>query len=305
MNKGGGTLSAQQRLEQWRAHIEAGLEGVSLLYEGRLSSACGTAWSKTSPALLQASRYVLSGGGGKLLRGLLTVSVAHDLRKSVGESEVEKKAIAVAVGIEAMHAASLVHDDLPALDNDDLRRGRPSCHKAFDEATAILTADALFGVALFRVTTEPSMSSDEHARVSRILSQAWVDLCLGQDLDLAQQRRQAASASITTDQPQDHLAAIGAGTVRLKTGALFGAAVASGALVAGVAEARLEDFWRWGVRIGECFQALDDLSDGDKPASERDAVHNDCRVLRQQVGERDSRLASGTTARLMDNILAL
>jgi geranylgeranyl pyrophosphate synthase len=191
-----------------------------------------------------------------------------------------------------LHAASLVHDDLPALDNDDVRRGKPSCHKAFGEATAILTADALFGAALLRITTDPVLSSDEQARISKVVSRAWLDLCVGQQLDITQQNTaRAPNARVQM--------------IQLKTGALFGASAAAGALCAGVREAAIETFVSWGVRVGECFQAIDDLDDGDRPQSEREIIKNECLEVKKAAHELDPRLASGSTKLLVDTILAV
>jgi len=268
-----------QKLQTWRAAIDAAL--ISL------ASFCGS----ESQTLQEPAHYVLV-GGGKRLRGLLTHAVWSDLvPKSKGEDCA--KPLAAAVAIEALHAASLVHDDLPALDNDDMRRGKPSCHKAFGEATAILTADALFGAALFRITTDVALSSDEQARISKVVSRAWLDLCIGQQLDIKQQQNGAKSANERVKM------------IQLKTGALFGASAASGALCAGVRDAAIDHFISWGVRVGECFQAIDDLDDGDRPERDREVIRKECHEVKKTACELDPRLASGATISLVDAILAV
>jgi geranylgeranyl diphosphate synthase type II len=244
-------------------------------------------WSvgpKAPSSLLEACRYV-SAGGGKRLRGLLACSVAHDLFQGGNGSE---RAISSAVALELLHAASLVHDDLPALDNDDLRRGRASCHKAFGEATAILTGDALVGAAFMVVAHDTSLSSDNQARVIRTLSHAWWDLCLGQQFDLDQQR---GSSPVGRDE-----------MVRLKTGALFGAAVGCGAVCGGIRESVLDEYIAWGTRVGECFQALDDVDDGDRRPEERDAIERECRDALAAASVLNARLTVGTTKKIVEQI---
>jgi geranylgeranyl diphosphate synthase type II len=166
------------------------------------------------------------------------------------------------VAIEALHAASLVHDDLPALDNDDMRRGKPSCHKVHGEATAILVGDALVGAAMFNVLDDETLPTDLRARVARVLSHVWRDLCVGQQVDLD-------IATVSDPEARSQM-------VRLKTGILFGAAASCGAICAGIRDADIASYFEWGVRVGECFQALDDIDDGDRPESERTDIQRLC-----------------------------
>ena len=264
-------------LNAWRGRIDIGLHELA-----ERSSA-------QSDLLRSALSYVLT-GGGKRLRGLLTVSVCSDLLSQNCNTAEAGRALSSAVAVEALHAASLIHDDLPALDDDEIRRGKPSCHKAFSEATAILAGDALQGAAVMTVLSDESLSTDSRARIARILSRSWRDLCVGQQLDLS-------------------LGESGAGTagrlemIRLKTGALFGASAASGALAAGVFDARIDSFFSWGVRVGECFQALDDLDDGDRPETERNQIEAECRTVSLQL-ERDCGISpSGLTGCIAKMIL--
>jgi geranylgeranyl diphosphate synthase type II len=263
------------------------------MLDGRLASLASYATTAEPTSELHAAcAYVLQ-SGGKRLRGLLTCSVWDDLAGHVSATK-GFPALAPAVAIEVLHAASLVHDDLPALDNDDTRRGRPSCHKAFTESTAILTGDALFGAAIVEVGSEPLLSTDVQARACKLLGQAWWDLCLGQQLDIAHKEK----PPVAVEQISKYQA-----TIRLKTGALFGASVALGALCAGVRDGALSQYTAWGTRVGECFQALDDLDDGDRPQDDKAAVESECLAVREAVSELDPRLSGGTTQAVLSLIL--
>lgn len=238
-------------LTGWRATIEDGLVG--------LSEACG----ESHAVLVEPIQYVLL-GGGKRLRALLALALCHDLNSEATESGGRNRAHSCAVAIETLHAASLVHDDLPSLDNDDLRRGKPSCHKAFNEATAVLVGDALVGAAMLCVLGDETLPTDLRARASRVLSYVWRDLCVGQQLDLG--------IGMESDRVSR------AEMIRLKTGYLFGAAASCGAMCAGVRDGDISTYFNWGVRVGDCFQALDDLDDGDRPEEQRGDIERECRT---------------------------
>ncbi len=263
-------------IDRWIAEVNSRLASV-YDWSGR---------NQGRSVLHEACDYV-SGSGGKRLRALLALSVAHDLSKD--SESITKTALSPAVALELLHAASLVHDDLPALDNDDERRGRPSCHRAFSEATAILTGDALVGAALMLVTTDSELSSDNQARVARTLSMAWWDLCLGQQLDIDLKNNTSAAK-------RDEM-------IELKTGALFGASVGCGAICAGIREAVLGDFIGWGSRVGECFQAFDDLDDGDRPESDRGEIDRQRESIVKDAAKLDSRLLAGVTGDVLKLIL--
>lgn len=234
---------------------ELSLEGALAAIQQGLSLLAHSL-SPDAQRLREAAGYVLE-GGGKHLRALLTVSVCHDLANGAAPLAASLKP---AVAIEVIHAASLVHDDLPALDNDDMRRGKPSCHKVFGEATAILVGDLLLGAALASLEC-PELTLDKQARLSGVLSCAWRDLCVGQQLDL--------------ESPQDP--EVRERMVELKTGTLFGAALASGAIVAGATDNIVRALAEWGVKLGVLFQKLDDVDDGERAASELEVIQGECR----------------------------
>ncbi|MFO0417333.1 MAG: polyprenyl synthetase family protein [Pseudomonadota bacterium] len=260
-------------LLNWRLAIE---RNIAAALESGVFGAEGS-------QLFEAGEYVLH-GGGKRLRGLLTLAVAKDLG-----SEEADLALTPALALEILHAASLVHDDLPALDNDDFRRGKPSCHREFSEATAILTGDALIGLALLLVSHDQALSAEARVGLCRVLAKAWCDLCVGQQLDI--------------DSKHDRSCVNQSAMIALKTGALFGACVESAAICAGVSESELDKFAAWGTRVGECFQALDDLDDGDRLPSERRQIELECAAVRAEADKLDIRLLRGATALVLELIM--
>ncbi len=185
--------------------------------------------------LLDAVRYA-SLGGGKRIRPFLVVEAA-----ALFEAPRER-ALMAGAALECVHCYSLVHDDLPAMDNDDLRRGQPSVHKAFDEATAILVGDSLLTFA-FDVLSRPETHPDAAVRVELVSALAraagFGGMAGGQMLDLA---------AITTLQ-------------QMKTGALLRFACAAGAILARARPEEREALARYGEAIGRAFQIADDLLD--------------------------------------------
>ena len=201
--------------------------------------------AEASPAELhRAMRYAVL-GGGKRLRPLLVYAAAHAL----GREDAALDASACAV--ELIHAYSLVHDDLPAMDDDDLRRGRPTCHIAFGEAMAILAGDALQALA-FELLAAPDASPDPATgmRMLRVLGRACgaEGMAGGQALDLAAVGGKLALAEL------EHMHAC-------KTGALIRASVRLGALAAGAGEAELAALDRYAAAVGLAFQVRDDILD--------------------------------------------
>jgi farnesyl diphosphate synthase len=223
----------------------------------------GTNSARDSKRLEAAATYVLE-GPGKRLRALLTFAVTQDISRA--EVTEQPHSLRAGIGIEILHAASLVHDDLPALDNDDMRRGRPSCHRQFNEATAILTGDYLVGQAYSLITTG-TLSPTQQVRVLTKLSRAWSDLCVGQQLDIEQ----------PTDLDTIHR------LMELKTGSLFGAAAACGAMCADCDGEVLDRFDTWGTKVGVLFQKLDDVADGDGTVAERFNRDTEVRRLHSEL----------------------
>jgi len=248
-------------------HLET-IDSYKRAIERELQRA-STVAAQESAKLDQAARYVLE-GQGKRLRGLLVMAIARDLG---GQSAVESSSVSIAVAVEMLHAASLVHDDLPALDNDDTRRGRPSCHRAFSEATAILVGDLLVGRALERVG-EGTLPAEGQLSILTKMSKSWADLCVGQQLDI--------------EKPTD--AAMVERLMALKTGALFGFSAYAGAVCGGVPGQEAERFFQWGRDVGVLFQKLDDISDGEvvsvEPFNAPDEVERSRRSLGSLVAGR-------------------
>jgi len=180
--------------------------------------------------------------GGKRLRGFLVLEGARMLGVAEG------RALPAAAAVEALHAYSLVHDDLPCMDDDDLRRGQPTLHRAWDEATAVLAGDALQTLA-FELLTDPVLGSAEVrvALVGGLARASGIDgMVLGQALDIAAQTGGALTLAQIT--------ALQAG----KTGALIGFAAAAGALIA---EADPGPLRRYAAALGLAFQIADDILD--------------------------------------------
>jgi farnesyl diphosphate synthase len=202
--------------------------------------------SDLSPELVSAMRYaVLS--GGKRLRPLLVCATAESL---TGDPEVARAAIEPACAIELVHAYSLIHDDLPAMDDDNLRHGKPTCHVAFGEATAILAGDALQALAFETLLGAGALPADTRLRMAQTLAAScgWKGMVGGQAQDVA-----ATGAPLGLEQLERMHGA--------KSGALLAAAVQLGALAAGADADRLASLARFGSDIGLAFQIVDDVLD--------------------------------------------
>jgi len=182
--------------------------------------------------------------GGKRFRPVLVYSTG----KALGLSTEDLDPIAVA--IEIIHAYSLIHDDLPAMDDDDLRRGRPTCHKAFDEATAILAGDALQALAFEVLASELSPASPNSLAVINTIARACgsIGMAGGQVLDLSAVGQKISEQQLTTMH-------------RLKTGALITAAVMAPGILSGADGETLVHLSSFGESIGLAFQVHDDILD--------------------------------------------
>jgi geranylgeranyl pyrophosphate synthase len=191
-------------------------------------------------------RYVAL-GGGKRLRAALVVATGEALGAQPAVLDVP------ACALELVHAYSLVHDDLPAMDNDDLRRGKPTCHRAFDEATAILAGDALQTLAFELLARDPALAIDPARRLAMLtqLAQATgsTGMAGGQAIDLGAVGLPLALAELADMHAR-------------KTGALIRASVALGALSApNIDAARLAQLDAYACAIGLAFQITDDILD--------------------------------------------
>jgi farnesyl diphosphate synthase len=229
------------------------LSGVASDMESLLDRLLGTAAAegeRMRPArLLEAMRYG-SLGGGKRLRPFLVVESATLF--AVPRSQ----ALMAGAALEFVHCYSLVHDDLPAMDDDAMRRGRPTVHKKFDDATAILAGDGLLTFA-FDVLARPETHPDAAVRVALVLALARAaglgGMAGGQMLDLAAEGRFGTSQKLG----ETEVATLQA----MKTGALLRFGCEAGAILGKANAAQHEALVRYGALIGEAFQIADDLLD--------------------------------------------
>jgi len=220
------------------------------LYQQRVDSALDQCLPENDPPehnLAEAIRYSVLGGGGKRIRPAMVYAAGEAV--GVDNASLDIPACAV----EMIHAYSLIHDDLPAMDDDDLRRGRPTCHRAFDEATAILAGDALQALAYEILTDEHCAHLPAETRISmlRLLTRASGahGMAGGQAVDLA-------SVGVSLD--LDQLEAMH----RLKTGALIRASILLGAMCnPETSAAELEMLDRYSLCVGLSFQIVDDILD--------------------------------------------
>jgi geranylgeranyl pyrophosphate synthase len=202
-----------------------------------------------SSRLQQAMAYSLL-NGGKRVRAILVYAAADAITDSTQSPAMAANLDKVACALEMMHAYSLIHDDLPAMDDDDLRRGQPSCHKAFDEATAILAGDALQARAVEILAELSDCEAATSLRLIKLLVNA-----AGQQGMVAGQAIDLYAVDKTID--INHLEALH----RLKTGALIRAAIAMGATLAAASHSQLQALDRYGAAIGLAFQVQDDILD--------------------------------------------
>lgn len=223
----------ESRLRGWRAAIDEELSGVARREP------------ELPPRLSEAVHYALT-GEGKRLRGLFLLA-AHDAVGGAGDAR------ALAAAVEVVHAYSLVHDDLPCMDNDSMRRGRPTTHRAFDVATATIAGVAMVPIAVRQtVRGARALRLDERAtkRLVSTLMQASgpQGMVGGQLLDLEGEGRMLAVAELET-------------VHGAKTGALIAAALVMGAIAAQGSEQQVDALRRAGTALGLAFQIADDVLD--------------------------------------------
>ena len=208
-----------------------------------LEKACETFLPEESE-VCRAARYSLL-GGGKRIRAVLVLAVCDMLNGSAEAAEQ------FAAAVEMLHCYSLIHDDLPCMDNDDFRRGRPSCHKQFGEATALLAADALV-TAAFEVLAHAECSAESRIEAVQLLARGGGDrgMLYGQELDKHFETVRAGEAELLNLHAH-------------KTGALIIAAVELGCAAAGVrpdTDTR-KALVRYAAELGLVFQIVDDILD--------------------------------------------
>ncbi len=192
-----------------------------------------------------AAAHVLL-GGGKRLRPVLCLAAARIFPRTDASSR-RHAALHAAAALEWMHTYSLVHDDLPALDDDDWRRGRPTLHKLYDEATAILAADALHAGA-FELASRANLPPGRRLMLLRSLSRASLDMVQGQAVDTLP----AARPDIMDEAALFSM-------IDGKTGAMMAASLEMGAVAGGASN--LLPWRRFGLLLGRCFQIRDDQLD--------------------------------------------
>jgi farnesyl diphosphate synthase len=203
-----------------------------------------------APARLVAAMRHGALGGGKRLRPLLVRQAAGVFGVAPGQS------LAAGLAVEMVHCYSLIHDDLPAMDDDDLRRGRPTVHKAFDEATAILAGDALLTHAFGLLATDdchPDAGVRSRLVAELVAGAGAGGMAGGQMRDLEGEAGGFSGAEIDAMQA-------------MKTGALIRAAVRMGAILGGAPEARLATLTRYAELAGRAFQLADDILDATSTA---------------------------------------
>ena len=261
--------------------VEAAFAERRALVDAALDAVLPMPGESDPGSLREAMRYAVL-QGGKRVRPLLTLAACEAAGGSLDQ------AMPAACAVELIHAYSLVHDDLPAMDNDTERRGKPTVHVAFGEGNAILVGDALLTLA-FEIlarsqrknpqarTAEAVVALARHAGISGMVGGQALDLQVGQSVhDLA---------------TLEHVHS-------LKTGGLYAASGAMGALLAGAGDPVVQGMERWGLAFGIAFQHADDVLDDDQSAlrdraMERvDALVDECLTLAAAHGERGSSLVA-------------
>ena len=229
----------EKKLSAYQAAVEKALPELMAL----------TFPASEESAVTRAAAYSLL-GGGKRVRGVLTLAACELV---CGDAA---PAVSYACALEMMHCYSLIHDDLPCMDDDDYRRGRPSCHKAFGETTALLAGDALL-TAAFDALCQNENGGEKNAKAVALLARAGgpCGMILGQELDLA-------AETVPVDE---------AGLLKIhanKTGRLLRAAVGLGAAAAGADAQQTAALDEYAACIGMVFQIVDDILDVTATAEE-------------------------------------
>ena len=233
------TASLQQALSATSKAVERVLDPILAVPDG------------PEARVVEAMRYAMF-AGGKRLRPFLVLASAELF--DVGRSN----ALRVAAAIECLHCYSLIHDDLPAMDNDDMRRGKPTVHRKFDEATAVLAGDALLTLA-FEILAQPPTHPDPVVRMELVQALAQASghhgMVGGQMIDLTAEDHDLDEASIYRLQ-------------QMKTGALIAFSVESGAIMGRAGKKTRQSLLGYARDVGLAFQIADDLLDVEGSAEE-------------------------------------
>jgi len=221
-------------LEKQRILVENGLSNYMLKSEGHFARH------------IDSMRYSLF-VGGKRLRPILCLAAAKAINPEIN---IDKSVLPIACALECIHTYSLIHDDLPAMDDDDLRRGKPTNHKIFGEAAAILAGDGLLTFA-FELLSSPEYSEipcDSRLRIINVIANAAGPngMVGGQSLDIASEGQDVSFSTLKTIH-------------KSKTGALITASLRVGAIAAGAKNAQEKAFTDFGEYIGLAFQIADDM----------------------------------------------
>ena len=282
-------------VDEQRAAIEAALERYV------------PASSPAPSIVVEAMRYSLF-AGGKRLRPMLALAAAEAVAERLGDdaAEARRLALPVACALELIHTYSLVHDDLPAMDDDTMRRGRPTSHVVFGEGMAILSGDGLLTEAFVLLAREPAASAtvaEEELNRRKLRATAIVadaagaaGMVGGQAIDL----RAAApgAARLDADRLRDMHAR--------KTGALILASCVSGALMAGATAPLVDAIDRYGRHVGLAFQIVDDILDVEGASAElgktagKDAAAGKPTYPALYGLEKSRRLAADSAARALE-----
>ena len=246
-----GTKTMNEKNSAFLSRLDATAKETDHLLDRLLSAAPADGELSRPARLIEAMRYS-SLGGGKRFRPFLVIESAALF------GVARAQALMAGAALECVHCYSLVHDDLPAMDNDDLRRGHPTAHKAFDEATAILAGDGLLTFA-FDILARPATHPDPAVRVELVSTLARAaglgGMVGGQMLDLAAEGRFVGKT------PQR----LGENEVRtlqaMKTGALLRFACEAGGMLGSATGSQRQALERYGSAVGQAFQIADDLLD--------------------------------------------
>ncbi len=200
--------------------------------------------SDTSNRIVQAMRYSIL-AGGKRIRPILTIAAAEATHARVSD------VLPVACAVEMIHTYSLIHDDLPAMDNDRLRRGKPTSHIQFDEATAILAGDALLTLAFEILSSTQNNTSENlsrHLKIIHVMARAagYQGMVQGQMQDICAEGNKLDLDELTTMHS-------------LKTGALIEASIVVGALLGNAGQKKMDSLRSYAQHIGLAFQVIDDI----------------------------------------------